>query len=121
MKHAHVGIRVRDLERSKKFYGEILGGELLSEKKMEGLNLAFYKFGSLELELINKPKFNFVSHGIIEHIAFRVENFEAEIERLKRAGVKFLMENPTAFGNSRIIFFEGPDGEHLEFMEEVEQ
>jgi len=120
MKHAHIGIRVRDLERSKKFYGEILGGKLISEKKMEGVSLAFYQFGSLQIELINKENFNFVSNGIIEHIAFSVENIEAEIERLKQADVKFLMERAIDFGVSRIIFFEGPDGEHLEFMEEVE-
>jgi len=119
VKHAHIGIRVSDLELSKKFYGDILGGKLVSEKKMEGVNLAFYNFGSLQLELIYKPKYNFVSNGIIEHIAFRVENFETEIERLKQAEVKFLMKTPIDFGDCRIIFFEGPDGEHIEFMEEV--
>jgi len=121
MKHAHIGIRVSNMERSMKFYGEILGGKMVSEKKMEGVNLAFFQFGSLQLELVNKPKFNFIANGIIEHIAFKVENFDAEIERLKQAGVKFLMEKSINFGESRIIFFEGPDGEHLEFMEEVEK
>lgn len=121
MKHAHIGIRVSNLEQSMKFYGDILGGELVSEKRMEGVNLAFYQFGSLQLELVNKENFNFVPNGVIEHIAFVVENFDAEIERLREAEVKFLLEKPIDFGDSRIIFFEGPDGEHLEFMEEVKK
>jgi len=119
MKHAHIGIRVRDLERSLKFYQNILGGELISKKEMEGVSLAFLKFGNLELELIDKEKYDYLPNGIIEHIAFRVDNFEAEIKRLRDLEVKFLMEKPIDFGDCRIIFFEGPDGEHLEFMEEV--
>ncbi len=119
LKHAHIGIRVRDMEKSLTFYRDILGGDLISQKKIPSAQLAFISYGGFCIELIMKQTYSFVHNGVIEHIAFEVENFEERIEKLRSLGVKFFMEEPMKFGETRIIFFEGPDGEHLELMEKI--
>ncbi|MFC4321297.1 VOC family protein [Litchfieldia salsa] len=121
MKIEHVGIMVKDMDESLAFYQNILGLEL---RKREWLNdtveLAFLFFPeqpSAEVELVYGVKVE--SEGIVNHLAFTVGNIEAELVRLKEAGVKLVDEEPRNIfnGTVKIAFFEGPNGEKLELVE----
>jgi lactoylglutathione lyase len=117
----HVGIMVKDMDESLNFYQDILGLELRSREWLnDSIELAFLFFPeqpSVEVELVyGGPVEN---EGIVNHLAFRVENIEAELSRFKEAGVKLVDEEPRSILNNtvKIAFFQGPNGEKLELVE----
>ncbi|MCM3693305.1 VOC family protein [Neobacillus niacini] len=121
MKMEHVGIMVKDMDESLAFYQNILGLELRNREWLnDSIELAFLFFPeqpSVEVELIyGGPVEN---EGIVNHLAFTVENIEAELVRFKEAGVKLVDEEPRSIlnGTVQIAFFEGPNGEKLELVE----
>lgn len=122
MKMEHVGIMVKDMDESLAFYQNILGLELRQRVWLnDTVELAFLFFPeqpSVEVELVYTGG-TVENEGIVNHLAFRVENIQAEIERLKEAGVKLVDEEPRSILNDtvKIAFFQGPNGEKLELVE----
>lgn len=122
MKMEHVGIKVKDMDESLSFYQDILGLELRTREWLtDSVELAFLYFReqpSVEVELVygGGPVDN---EGIVNHLAFTVENIEAELIRLKEAGVQLVDEEPRSIlnGTVKIAFFQGPNGEKLELVE----
>jgi lactoylglutathione lyase len=121
VKMEHVGIMVNDMDESLAFYQNILGLELRNREWLnDTIELAFLFFPeqpSVEVELVyGGPVEN---EGIVNHLAFTVENIEAELERFKEAGVKLVDEEPRSIlnGTVKIAFFQGPNGEKLELVE----
>lgn len=115
----HVGVRIKNTEVSTDFYCNILGCEVVGTLENEIREIIFLKAGDGVIELINK--FNDIesrSIGQVDHIAFTVDNLEDAMKRLKEFNVKILSEEPIQVTDyMRVIFFEGPDGERLEFVE----
>jgi predicted enzyme related to lactoylglutathione lyase len=52
----------------------------------------------------------------LDHVAFSVENLDALLQRLRRAGVKIL-EEPYTFGDTRAFMIEDPDGLAIELVQ----
>ncbi|MBU5674844.1 VOC family protein [Alkaliphilus sp. MSJ-5] len=115
----HVGVRIKDSKISTEFYCNILGCEVVGTLKNEERELIFLRAGDGVIELINK--FNHYeerSAGVVDHIAFTVDNLDEAIKKLKESGVNILGDKPIQVTESmRVIFFEGPDRERLEFVE----
>jgi len=123
---AHIGLFVKDIEKSKKFYTEILGLECINECVLEGLDntftIAFMKKGSLCIELVMRKQQTELGNGVIDHIAMQVDDLAAMMVKLSALGVKFESKepdyHPTMLGNgAKWIFFRGPDNEHLEIAQ----
>ena len=53
----------------------------------------------------------------LDHIAFAVNDLDAVLNRLRRNGVRILME-PYPFGDSRAAMIEDPDGLSIELVED---
>lgn len=117
---AHVGIVVQDAERSTEFYTGVLGCQVVETYEDERIKLVFLRAGDQIIELVKyyQKEINREA-GIIDHIAFRVEDLEQEIEQLTAKNVEFLYDAPIIVGSKKIIFFIGPDGERLELVEEM--
>lgn len=123
---AHIGIFVSDIEVTKEFYKNILGMDITFECVFEDdtntYTIAFAKLGNLTLELVS-PKFkDDKADGIIDHIAFAVDDLEGVMESLKQKGIEFETKEPTFYAGmlengSKWIFFRGPDGEHIELTQ----
>lgn len=119
----HACIMVKDLEKSIRFYQDVVGLDLI--KKMghpnPELKLAFLGFEESQetiMELIEGYNNNLPAEGKVHHICFKVDSLEEEIERLKSLDVTFLTEEiETLPDGSRYIFFAGADGEWIEFFE----
>jgi len=116
----HIGIQVRDLDRSIKFYTEVLGLTLRRRVRLnQTTELAFMLVGDSELELVCKStEYTYAKEGIVNHLAFRVEDVAAVLERLRAHGVELIHQQPVVLDKlgSRIAFFWGPDGEKLELF-----
>jgi catechol 2,3-dioxygenase len=116
---AHVVIKVRDLERSRKFYTEILGMQVMKDVPQIGaVFLSFNGQDHHEVALFQVgpqaegPKMNQV--GLL-HFAFRLRNEEelqAAYQEFKEKGV------PVTFtvnhGVTKSVYFHDPDGNELE-------
>jgi len=119
----HIGVMVKDMDESIRFYTEIVGMKLDRRLALnEKTELAFLSFPgqeSVEVELIRgSGDFSFAERGIVNHIAFTVDDIEAETARLKAAGVRMIDETPREILNGiKIAFFYGPSGERLELFQ----
>lgn len=124
MKFLHTMIRVRDLDRSKRFY-RTLGLELVRETEYpEGrFTLVFLKApgdegGEIELTH-NWDRAEPYSLGDAwGHIAFAVEDIRATCDALRTQGVTIKREpGPMKHGTTVIAFLEDPDGHLVELIE----
>ena len=104
MRIDHVGVLVGDLEAAKAFARDVLGlGDPAAEFEApeHGLAGAFFGMGDARLELftIGAPGERSVPDGapaVIDHIAVRVDDLDAEQQRLGGMGVRFT--GPTTAG-----------------------
>ncbi|TDF96612.1 VOC family protein [Paenibacillus piri] len=120
----HVGIMVSDLNRSIRFYREVVG-LVLKDTLLHSngvIQLAFLGFdqaGETELELIQGYSDKLPQEGKVHHIAFTVDNVEHELERIKLLQQVQLIDSEiiTLPNGSRYFFFHGPDGEWIEFFQ----
>jgi len=116
MKFGHIGIKVLDMEKSKKFYTEVLECKIIKDYKYPTSNLVFLDANGTIIELIYKESNEARNLGPIEHIAFKVEDLDRKIKDLKDYGIEIDGE-PRIVGTARIAFFEGPNFERFEFVE----
>jgi lactoylglutathione lyase len=123
----HTGIMVRNIEEAAEFYTKVLGMELKGtlEHNVPGLRLGFLGFPGEDqaiVELIEGYNPDLPSEGLVHHLAFTVDDVEAEVQRLRDLGVTFIDEGITTLRNgARYIFFKGPNGEHLELFQPAAQ
>ncbi|CAH1190102.1 hypothetical protein PAECIP111893_00176 [Paenibacillus plantiphilus] len=119
----HVGIMVADLEKSISFYTEIIGFRHLGTMVHTNgvIRLAFLAAADsseTEVELIEGYNHSLPAEGKVHHIAFTVDDVEAEFERITELGVPLKDTEITTLPNgSRYFFFYGPDGEYLEMFQ----
>jgi len=114
LKVDHIGIAVKNLEETLKFYTEALGLELHGSETVEEqkVKVAFLPIGDTEVELLESTtpdgpiaKFIEKKGEGIQHIAFRVENIEEAIEYMKEKGFRMIDEKPRyGAGGARIAF-----------------
>ncbi|MBQ8952854.1 MAG: VOC family protein [Clostridia bacterium] len=118
---AHIGVKVKDIDASIKFYTEVLGFELTHKQKSGTSILAFLNIGTCLLELIQSAVYEERTPGQVDHIAVEVKGIEALVEDLRAKGVHFLADEinvaPGLLDGVKNIFFTGPDGERFEFFE----
>ncbi|MCP3742091.1 VOC family protein [Rossellomorea sp. BNER] len=120
-KFEHVGVQVRDIEVSKRFYQQVVGLELIDELlHTDGnMKLAFLGLnGNVIIELIEGYNPDLPQEGKVHHIALTVDEIEFEKERVLKEGVKLVSEEVTTLPNgAKYLFFFGPDGEWIEYYE----
>ena len=117
MKFGHIGIKVTDIERSKKFYTEILECTIIKDYKYPNSNLVFLDAHGTIIELVYKDINKVRTAGPVEHIAFKVDSLDEKLKMLEDNGIEY--EKPFIVGNARLVFFNGPDNERFEFVEKI--
>jgi lactoylglutathione lyase len=125
MRVLHTMLRVGDLERSLKFYQEVLGMQLLSRKDYpEGkFTLAFVGYGKnpehAEIELTHNWGVTSYEPGTAYgHIALGVDDIYGVCERMRAAGGKITREpGPMKHGTTVIAFVQDPDGYKIELID----
>jgi catechol-2,3-dioxygenase len=118
----HIGLNVGDLARSKQFYQQVFGFEVLGESLAVGRQFAFLgQNGTPILTLWQQSTGRFATRHVgLHHLAFQVgtiDDVRAFEARLRALGTPFLYDGvvPHAEGaDSGGVFFEDPDGIRLE-------
>jgi lactoylglutathione lyase len=121
----HTRYRLNDLERSVKFYKEVLGlEEVKRHKSPRGSELVFLKTsGSEELiELCFYPSSGPVQvQADLTHLAFEVESLEAFSQHLVARGLKY-SDGPTYKDNGGgFAFIDAPEGYEIELIQPARQ
>lgn len=121
---AHVGLVVKDVEHSSVFYCNVLGCKKAHSYMDERVKILTLQAGTQLIELVQYLANDQVERraGVVDHIAFKVKDITAAVDRLRSAGVTLLFDAPlTVMGGKQIFFFAGPDGERLEFIQEASE
>ena len=119
----YVAIIASDYERSKHFYVNILGMEVIrenyrAERQSYKLDL---KVGTSEIELFSFPNSperpSYPEACGLRHLCFRVEDIEQVVSYLNESGVQTQEIRVDEYTQKRYVFFNDPDGLPLELYE----
>lgn len=124
MRLLHTMIRVGNLERSIRFYTDVLGMKLLRQKEYpEGeFTLAFVGYGdeasNTVIELTyNWGKDKYELGDAFGHIALEVDDVYKATDEIRKRGGKVIREpGPMNAGTTIIAFVEDPDGYQIELL-----
>jgi glyoxylase I family protein len=120
----HIAILTDEYERSKAFYTEVLGFQILAEtyresRKSYKLDLAIN--GQYQIELFSFPEFkeraSFPEQKGLRHLAFAVDNIDESVEELLAKGVEVQGIRTDELTNKKFCFFYDPNGQPLELYE----
>lgn len=110
----HVGIAVESIDAALPLYTESLGMPLQHREVVEeqGVEAVLLGVGDSHVELLaplgpNTPVGKFIAKRGkgIHHVAYRVENIDVALLKLKESGMKLIDESPrTGIRNSRVAF-----------------
>src|SRR5262245_16943778 len=121
----HTRYRLNDLEKSVKFYKEILGlEETRRHKSPRGSELVFLKVPESDelIELCHFPNSGSVQvQPDLTHLAFEVDSLEEFGKHLARFGLKY-SDGPTMKPDgSGFAFIDAPEGYEIELMQSAKQ
>ena len=127
----HIGIAVKDLEKSNQLFAALFGEKHYKTEEVlsEGVKTSFFKTGPNKIELLEatspeSPIAKFIAkkgEGI-HHIAFAVTDIIAEIARLKEEGFTVLNEIPKKGADNKLVAFLHPkttNGVLIELCQEI--
>jgi len=125
MRLLHTMLRVGDLQRSVKFYTEVLGMKLLrtTDRPEQKYSLAFVGYDTEDRASVLELTYNYGVErydlgGGFGHVALEMPDVAKACENVKRMGGKVTREaGPVKGGATVIAFVEDPDGYKIEFIE----
>ena len=127
----HVGIAVKDLEKSNKLFKKLLGQASYKMETVESENVAtsFFKIGEQKIELLKSTSENSSISRFLErrgegmhHLALHVEDIPKEIQRLENEGFSFVSKTPVKGADNKMIVFLHPkttNGVLIELCQEI--
>jgi len=124
MRILHTMIRVGNLEKSLRFYTEVLGMKLLRQKDYPDgeFTLAFIGYGEESENTVIELTYNWgkekydLGEGF-GHIALEVDDVYQAAEEIRNRGGKIIRDaGPMNAGTTIIAFIEDPDGYQIELI-----
>ena len=127
----HIGIAVNDIASAGKLYEKLLNTSVYKTEDIEseGVRTVFLQSGPNKIELLeaispDSPIRKFIEkrgEGI-HHIAFDVDDIEAEMDRLKKEGFVLLSDKPMPGADNKLVCFVHPksaNGVLIELCQEI--
>lgn len=117
----HMGIAVKDLGEAEIRYTQLLGTAPYKREEVEseGVITLFFKAGDNKIELLQATRPDSAIARFLEkkgeglhHIAYDVQDIEAEMERLRGEGFTILNETPKPGADNKMICFVHPKDTH---------
>ena len=119
-------IRVKDIEKSLKFYIEVLDMKLDHKKRLEDCWLYFLsdEENTCQIELTyndETPENGYELGSGFGHFAFSVDSLSEFTKKIEKLGYEYLYEPFDLNGKgSMIAFIKDPDGYEIELIEKVQ-
>jgi methylmalonyl-CoA/ethylmalonyl-CoA epimerase len=117
LKVEHIGIAVSNLAVSIPLFEKLLNSPCYKTEEVESekVNTAFFRKGDTKIELLEGIGSDGVIARYIEkkgegmhHIAFEVEDLEAEMKRLAKEGFTLLNDTPRQGADNKLVCFLHP-------------
>ncbi|MGN2272660.1 VOC family protein [Priestia megaterium] len=124
-KMEHTAIIVGNMDETIHYYGDMFGFKVRLQGSTEKREMAFLYLEEqpgIEIELIRDidPIGEYNKSGIVNHLAFTVEDIKKAIQHYKSKGIEFLSSEPQpTLEGGRMILFHGPNDELLQLVERV--
>ena len=127
----HIGIAVKNLEDSNILFSKLFGQSPYKEEIVENehVKTSFFQVGENKIELLEATQENSAIARFIDkkgegihHIAFDVDDIEAEIKRLKKEGFTVLNDTPKRGADNKLVAFLHPksaNGVLIELCQEI--
>lgn len=122
----HIGIAVKDLDASIKYYEDVLGLRCyaIEEVKDQKVKTAFFMLGQTKIELLESTdpegpigKFIEKKGQGVHHIAFAVQGLEKALAEMEEKGVQLIDTKPRKGAEGLDIAFLHPKSTHGVLME----
>lgn len=113
----HIGIAVKDLEKSESLFSLLLNTPVYKREEVENQQVitSFLRNGPNKIELIQGTNEDSVISKFVEkkgegihHIALAVDDIKSEMIRLQSAGFQLLNEEPTIGADNKWVCFLHP-------------
>ena len=129
----HIGIAVKNIEKANLIYTQLLGSSPYKSEEVpsEGVVTSFFKTGESKIELLEGTSAESAISKFIEkrgegmhHIAFEVDDIEAEILRLKNSGFTIISDKPKRGADNKLVCFIHPkntNGVLVELCQEIKE
>jgi len=127
----HIGIAVKDIEQAIHSYSRLLNTSCYKTEVVESqqVTTAYFKLKEQKIELLAATSPQSVIARFIEksgeglhHIAFEVEDIDAEMVRLEKEGFTPLQKNPLKGADNKWVAFFHPKDTHgvlVEICQEI--
>jgi methylmalonyl-CoA/ethylmalonyl-CoA epimerase len=131
LKIEHLGIAVKQLQESIPLFEQLLNTPCYKTEEVasENVSTAFFQVADSKIELLEATsadsaiaKFIDKRGPGIHHIAFEVENIQAEMKRLSALGFEVLNETPKRGADNKLVCFLHPkttNGVLIELCQEI--
>ena len=125
MRFLHTMLRVGDLQRSVRFYTEVLGMKLLrtTDRPEQKYSLAFVGYDDEKRAAVLELTYNYGVERYelgtaFGHVAIGVPDVSSACDKVRSNGGRVTREpGPVKGGSSVIAFVEDPDGYKVEFIQ----
>lgn len=113
----HIGIAVKDLERANRLYASLLqkNPDNIENIASENVLVAFFRTATATIELLQATdnnseiaKFIAKKGEGMHHVAFKVADIYAEIERLEKEGFSLVNSTPKKGADNKLVAFLHP-------------
>jgi len=120
----HIAIICSDYEKSKYFYTEVLGLQIVREvyrEQRQSYKLDLEVAGQYQIELFSFPeppaRASRPEATGLRHLAFEVDDINEAVLHIKEYGIEVEPVRIDEFTGKRFTFFVDPDGLPIEFVE----
>ena len=122
----HVHIRAKDPHASAAWYEEHFGAKVLSAREvMPGtITVSMEVGGPVRLNISSRPEGTPDTTAVaelnqlgLEHFGFDVDDLEADLDRLGKAGIRIVLPLTEVAGGTRLAYIEGPDDVLIELVQ----
>src|SRR5688572_10219926 len=108
----HAAVRVRDLEGLERFYTEVVGMKIVSQRRnTAGVPDATFFTG---LQLLRFADADVSNKGVLDHVGINVANMDEIVAHLAENGVGLVGEIGRPGPTVRTCFFKDPEGNTIE-------
>jgi len=113
----HIGIAVKDMQKSNDLYSKLLNAEPYKQEVVAAQKVltSFFQTGESKVELVagieeGNPIDKYIERKGegIHHVAFQVNDIRAEMARLKSEGFRLLSEEPSKGADNMWVCFVHP-------------